>query len=250
MIMHFRLTLLLSLLAPPASFAQLTVMTSGGFAAAYRELLPAFEKQSGIAVTTRRGASQGSGPNTIPAQLRGGVAVDVVIMSREGLAGLVAEGRIVPGSARELAQSPLGVAVRAGAPKPDIRTVAAFQQMLLRAKSINVVSTTAVYMRETLLPRLGIAAEVAGKIKDTTVDEVAGGAVEVAIRPVSELVHVPGIDFVGPVPDEIQFVSVFSAAIVGGSKQTEAARQLIRFLTSEEATPAIRKSGMEPVKSR
>ena len=252
MSLPFPLTLVIGFvfLSPSASFAQLNVITSGGFAAAYQELLPAFEKQAGITVTTRRGASQGSGPNTIPAQLRGGVAADVVIMSREGLDALIAERRIVPGSAVDLARSPLGVGVRSGLPKPDIRTVDAFKQMLLRAQSLNIVSTSAVYMREKLLPRLGIADAVAGKIKDTSLAAVVGGEVEVAVRPVSELVNVPGLDFVGPVPDEIQFVSVFSAAMVAGSKQTEAAKQLIRFLSSAGALPAIRHNGMEPARSR
>ena len=229
----------------PAAFAQLNVMTSGGFAAPYEKLLPVFEKRSGIKVTTTRGASQGDGPTTIPAQLRRGVAADVVIMSKEGLKPLVAEGRIVAGSVVDLAQARLGVAVREGAPKPDIRTVEGFKRMLLRAKSINAVSTTGIYMTQTLFPKLGIAAEVAGKLNGSTVAAVASGEVEVAIRPVSEILNVPGVAFVGPVPDEIQFVSVFSAAIVAGSKQVEASRQLIKFLASEEARPAIRSSGME-----
>jgi molybdate transport system substrate-binding protein len=244
------LTLLIAavMLAPAVSFGQLNVITSGGFAAAYREIVPAFESRSGITVTTMRGASQGSGPTTIPAQLRRGAAADVVIMSKEGLSELIAEGRIVPGSAVDLAQSPLGVAVHSGAPKPDIGTVEAFRQMVLRAKSINLVSTTGLYMTERLFPKLGIPADVSAKIKGSTVAEIASGEVEIAIRPVSELVNVPGIDFVGPIPREIQYDSVFTAAIVAGSKQTEAAKRLIAFLASEDARATIRKSGMEPAR--
>src|ERR1700680_2151692 len=100
--------------APAPSFAQITVITSGGFSAAYREVLPEFEKASGIRVTTKSGASQGSGPNPIGAQLRRGVPADVVIMSREGLVELMAEGRIVAGTDLDLAQTPIGVSVRAG----------------------------------------------------------------------------------------------------------------------------------------
>jgi len=236
-------------LSPSALFGQLNVITSGGFAAAYQELIPAFETRSGISVKTTRGASQGDGPNTIPAQLRRGLAADIVIMSKEGLSELISGGKIVPGSAVDLAQARLGVGVRAGAPKPDISTVEGFKQMVLRAKFINIVSTTAIYMTEKLFPKLGITADIAGKIKGSTVGEVASGEVEITIRPVSEILTVPGVDFVGPVPAEIQFVSVFTAAIVAGSKHTEAAKQLITFLASEDAKPAIRKSGMQPARS-
>jgi molybdate transport system substrate-binding protein len=222
-------------------------MTSGGFAAAYQELIPEFEKTTGITVKTMRGASQGNSPSTIPAQLRRGVQADVVIMSKEGLNQLIVDGRIIQGSAVDLAQARLGVGIRAGAPKSDIKTVEAFKQMVIRAKSINIVSTTGVYMTERLFPKLGIAADVSGKINGSTVAEVASGAAEITIRPVSEIVNVPGIDFVGTVPDEIQFVSVFTAARVSGSKQTEAAKQLIAFLASGHAQAAIRKSGMEPL---
>jgi molybdate transport system substrate-binding protein len=249
---HARLPFLLTvaLLSSPASFGQLKVITSGGFAAAYNELVPAFEKSSGIAVSTKRFASQGGGPNTIPAQLRGGAAADVVIMSKEGLAQLVAEGRIMPASAVDLAQARLGVAVCAGTPKPDISTVEAFRRMLLRSKSINAVSTSGLYLTEKLLPKLGITAEVTGKLKGGTVADMASGEVEIAIRPVSELINVPGVDFAGPVPEEIQYVSTFSAAIVAGSKQMERGKRLIQFLASEAATAAIRGSGLEPVKPR
>src|SRR5271170_4088885 len=108
------------LVLPTASFAQLNVIMSGGFAAAYQEILPEFEKTTGITVTTARGPSQGNAPNTIGAQLRRGVPADVVIMSREGLDQLIAEGRIAAGTEVDLARTPLGMAVRAGAAKPDI----------------------------------------------------------------------------------------------------------------------------------
>ncbi len=106
---------LLTALAPVSAFAQLVVLHSGGFAGPYRELLPGFEKCSGVTVTSTLGASQGSGPNTIPALLRNGVDADVVILSTEGLEALAREGRIVAGSAVTLAQSPLGLR-RPGAP--------------------------------------------------------------------------------------------------------------------------------------
>jgi molybdate transport system substrate-binding protein len=239
--------------------AQLNVITSGGFAVPLQELQPEFEKATGIKVTVTRGASQGSGPDTIGAQLRRGVAADVVIMSREGLDDLIAAKRIVAGSDVNLGQTPLGMAVRAGAPKPDIRTVEAFKQTMLRAKSVTFPgSTTGIYMVKKLFPQLGIASEMAPKTTSTGVAAVAKGDAEIAVQPVSELLHVPGTEFVGTLPKEIQYVSVFSAAMVAGSNEAKAvpaaraleARKLLDFLTSEKAKAAIKASGMEPVKAR
>jgi molybdate transport system substrate-binding protein len=234
----------LALALPLISFAQLNVITSGGFAAVYQTVIPEFQKTAGIQIITSRGASQGIGPSTIGAQLRNGLAADVVIMSKEGLRELIADNRINPATVVDLAQSPLGVAVRAGAPKPDIHTVEAFKQMVLRAKSINFVSTTGLYLTEKLFPKLGI--DASGKVNGSNVTDIASGAVEIAIRPVSELINVPGVDFVGKVPDEIQFVSVFSAAILRKAQHPDDARRLIQYLSSDPVKTVIRKHGMEP----
>jgi molybdate transport system substrate-binding protein len=247
-----RLVCIIALLAvPAASFAQLNVIISGGFAAPYQDILPEFEKTTGITVATARGQSQGNGPNAIAAQLRRGAPADVVIMSKEGLDQLIAEGRIVAGTEVDLARTPLGVAVHAGASKPDISTVDAFKQSLLRAQSITFPdSTTGIYMVTTLFPKLGIAGEIAGKITHTGVAAVAKGDAEIAIQPVSEILHVPGTDFVGTIPAEIQYISVFSTALVAGAKESESAKRLIAFLASENARKAMRNSGMEPMTSR
>ena len=231
--------------------AQLNVITSGGFAAPLQELQPEFEKSAGIKLAVTRGASQGDGPDTIGAQLRRGFPADVVIMSREGLDDLIAEKRIVAGSDVNLGQTPLGMAVRAGASKPDISTVEAFKQTMLRAKSVTFPgSTTGIYMVKKLFPQLGIASEMAPKTTSTGVAAVAKGEAEIAVQPVSELLHVPGTEFVGTLPKEIQYVSVFSAAMVAGSKEPKAAKELLDFLTSDKAKAAIKASGMEPVKAR
>jgi molybdate transport system substrate-binding protein len=247
-----RLVFAIAALAFPAAlFGQLNVIISGGFAAAYQDALPEFEKTTGVTVHTTRGRSQGDGPDTIGAQLRRGVPADVVILSKEGLDELMAAGKIVAGTNLDLARTPLGVAVRAGAPKPDISTVDAFQRSLLHAKSITFPqSTTGIYMTDTLFPKLGIASELAGKIKHTGVAAVAKGDAEIAIQPVSELLHVPGSEFVGTIPMELQYVSVFSGAVVAGSKELASAKRLIAFLGSGSATQAIRNSGMEPLGSR
>ena len=236
---------------PTASFAQVKVIISGGFSAAYRELLPEFERTSGMTVTTSSGGSQGDGPNTIGAQLRRGVLADVVIMNKAGLGELMAEGRIISGTNVDLAQTSLGMAVRAGAPKPDISTVDAFKQTLLRAKSVTFdSSTTGIYLTTTLFPRLGIAEQMAEKSTTMGVAAVARGDAEIAVQPVSEILPVRGVDFVGTIPADVQYVAVFSAAVVAGSKETEASKRLIAFLASEGATAAIRKNGMEPSRPR
>ena len=235
---------------PAVALAQLNVVNSGGFAGPYRELLPAFERDSGLTVTSTQAASQGGGPNTIRALLQMGVPADVVIMSKEGLNELIADGRIDARTVVDLAQTPLGVAVRKGAPKPVINTVEDFKQVVLRAKSVNFVSTTGLYLTQKLFPALGIASEVSQKANGDNMASLANTEVDLVLRPVSEVISLPGFDFVGPVPGNIQFVSVFSAAVVTGSKQVAAAKQLIAFLSSEEARAAARRNGMDSVEAR
>ena len=227
------------------------VLISGGFTGAYEQLLPEFERTSGIKVTSRSGASQGVGPQTIAAQLARGVPADVVILSREGLGELMDANRIVAGTDMDLARVPLGVAVRAGTPKPDVSTVEAFKQLLLRAKTVAVPgSTSGIWLRIDLFPRLGIAEKIniRAKSRGTHATEmVAEGGADLAVMPVSEILHTAGVDFAGSLPPEIQFVQVFSAAVVAGSQEIEASKRLIEFFASARASETIRKSGMEPL---
>src|SRR6476661_8981532 len=128
-------------MAPLAASAQVKVLISGGFSGPYEQLLPEFERTTGIKVATGSGSSQGSGPQTIGAMLARGVATDVVILSREGLTGLIAANRIAAGTDADLAMTPLGLAVRAGAPKPDVSTVESFKQAVLKANLVAVPSS-------------------------------------------------------------------------------------------------------------
>ena len=166
-------------------------------------------------------------------------------MSREGLAELLAEGRIVIGSDVDLASVPLGVGVRAGTPRPDISKVNAFKQTLLRAKSIGIKSTSGLYLKNRVFPQLGIAGALADKLSDAEAAEVASGGVEMVVLPVSEILPVRGVDFVGTIPADLQFVQVFAAAVVKGAKNPEASKRLIDFLASEKATPTVEKDGDE-----
>ncbi len=235
-----------SLFLPAAASAQLNVLMSGGFSGAYEQLLPEFERTSGIKVTTGSGASQGAGPQTIAAQLARGVPANVVILSR-----LIAANRIVPGTDVDLARVPLGVAVRAGAPKPDVTTVEAFKQVLLKAKTVAVPgSTSGIWLVNDLFPRLGIADKVKAKVTPRGTDAtgmVAAGGADLAVMPVSEILHAAGVDFAGSIAPEIQFVQTFSAAVVVGSGEIESSKRLIEFLASARAFEAIRNSGMEPL---
>ncbi|MFH6786426.1 MULTISPECIES: substrate-binding domain-containing protein [Methylobacterium] len=207
--------------------ADLTVMISGGFALAYRAVLPDFGRATGLAVRTLSGASQGQGPRTIRHQLAHGARVDVVILSNEGLHELTEDGRIVAGSAVELATAPLAAAVRTGAARPAIGTVAALTRTLAQARRIVMPgSTSGLFIRDSVLPRLGLAGAARVTMLPRGTDSaaaLAAGEADLALGPVSELVDVPGIDVVGPLPDEVQLVQTFTAALVAGSGAVEPA---------------------------
>ena len=244
-----RLVLVLVVLTtcPSLAVAQVNVIISGGFNAAYRELLPEFQRTSGVTVTTTSGGSVGSGPNTIGAQVRRGVPADVIILAREGLSELITEGRTVPGTDVDLARSIIGVIVHAGAPKPDISTVEALKQTLLKAKSVAMSSSTSgVYLTTVLFPKLGIADQMKDKISTNGAAAVGKGEAELGLQQVSEVLVVPNVDFVGTIPESVQYVTIYSAAVVKGSSQIDASKRLIAFLSSERAMAVIKKSGMEP----
>jgi len=232
----------------------LNVLISGGFAGAYEKLLPDFTRASGIKVATGSGASQGTGPQTIAAQLARGVHADVVILSREGLNELIAANRIAAGTDVNLAQVPLGVAVRAGTTKPDVSTVEAFRQALLKAKTVAVpASTSGIWLMKELFPRLGIVDKIDVKVGPRGSDAagmVAAGTAALAVMPVSEIVYAPGVACAGSLAPEIQFVQIFSAAVVTGTTANDGARHLIAHLASAAASEAIRNSGMEPLSPR
>ena len=237
----------------PAS-AQLKVIISGGFSGAYEQLVPEFERASGVKVVTGSGASQGTGPQTIAAQLASGAAFDVVIMSREGLADLMSARRIAAGTDVDLARVPLGAAVKAGAQKPDVTTVEGFKRAVTSAKAVAVPgSTSGIWLKDELFPRLGIADQVNIRVTPRGSGApamVAAGEADLAVLPVSEILHAPGVDFVGNLPQEIQFDQTFSAAVVAASKDAVSAKRLIDFLASERAATVIRKTGMEPLSKR
>ena len=185
-------------------------------------------------------------------RLRGGETADVVILTREGLDGLAAQGTVVADSRVELVKSPIGIAVKAGAPKPDISSPDAVKRALLAAKSIAYSdSASGVYVSTEMFEKLGIADAVkdkARKIPATPVGEiVANGEAEIGFQQISELKPVAGIDIVGPLPDALQKITVFSAGIATVAREPEAGKALITFLASSAARDTLVNSGLEPI---
>ena len=239
-------------LAGTAQAADIHVMISGGFSAAYNALVPEFEKTTGNKVITAYGPSMGTTVNAIPVRLGRGEPADVLILVGYALDDLIKHGKAVPDSRVDLVNSRIGVAVKAGSPKPDISSADAVKHALLAAKSVAYSdSASGVYVSTEMFDKLGIAAEMkdkAKKIPATPVAEiVAKGEAELGLQQISELKPVHGIDIVGPLPDSLQKVTVFSAGIATGSKEPEAGKALIKFLASPAARETIINSGLEPI---
>jgi molybdate transport system substrate-binding protein len=238
--------------AAAASAAELKVMISSGYLAAYRALLPGFEAATGDKVETAIGPSMGETANAIPNRLARGEPADVVIMVGDAMKGLVESGVVRPGSRVDLARSLIGIVVRAGAPKPSINTVTALKEALLAAKSIAYSdSASGVYVSTTLFERLGVAEAMKGKARMIPAEPVAAvvarGDAEIGFQQISELLPIAGADFVGPLPREVQRETIYSAGATVGAKEPYAAKALIDYLSSSAAFTAVRSSGLEPI---
>jgi len=243
------------LVAAPARADEIHVMVSGGFTAAYRVLVAEWEKATGHTVATVYGASMGDTPTSIPNRLARGEPADIVILARTALDRLADAGTVVVDSRTDLVRSRIGMAVKAGAKRPDISTEARFRQVLLDARSIAYSdSASGVYISTELFKKLGIAGQVAGKstmIPGTPVGEhVAAGAAEIGFQQMSELLPVAGITVVGPIPDSVQLVTTFSAGVATTARAPATARQLIAYLSSTSAHKVIRAAGLDPVAAR
>jgi len=247
------------LMANTASAADVHVMVSAGFYGVYSELGPAFERASGHHLITTRGPSMGDSPEAIPNRLARGEIADVVILDGGVVGELGRKGLVRADSKVELARSLIGMVVRAGAAKPDIGSVEALRSTLLAAKSIAYSdSGSGTFLSTTLFPKLGIADELAGKTRkvrgppsgEPVAAVVGRGEAEIGFQQVSELIHVPGITFVGTIPAEVQPMTFFAGALTSTARQPEAASALIRFLASPEAAPSISKLGLMPLSER
>jgi molybdate transport system substrate-binding protein len=239
-------------LAGSAGAAEVRVMISGGLTAAYKELVPEFERATGNKVLTAYGPSMGTTVNAIPVRLERGEPADVLIMVGYALGDLVNKGKVVADSRVDLVTSPIGMAVRAGAPKPDISSSDALKRALLAAKSVAYSdSASGVYISTEMFPKLGIADAMKDKARAIPAEPVGGvvarGDAELGFQQISELKPVAGIEIVGQLPADVQKITVFSAGIASVSKEPEAGKALIKFLASPTARDAIIKSGMEPI---
>jgi molybdate transport system substrate-binding protein len=230
--------------------AEIVVMTSGTFTAAHLELAPQFERSAMTKVSTAT-TSMGVGADSIPSRLKRGDAADVVIVNADALEDLVTQRLVIANSRIDLARSRIGMAVRAGARRPDISSLQALTRALLDAKSIALSSSVSGdYFTKELFPRLGIAGQLAAKTRRSGNERVgamiARGEAEVGFQQMSELLPVKGIDVVGPLPPEAQRVTVFAAGVAAHSTHPDAARAYIRYLASPAASAAVARTGLEP----
>ena len=243
------------LMAGTASAADVEVMISAGFFRVYSELGPGFERASGNRLITTRGPSMGDSPEAIPARLARGESADVAIMDGGAAEELAKKGMLRADSKTELARSLIGMVVRAGTAKPDIGSVEAFRSTLLAAKSIAYSdSGSGTYLSTKLFPKLGIADQIAGKSRkvrgppsgEPVAAVVARGEADIGFQQVSELIHVPGVTFVGTLPPDLQPAITFAGALTRAVRQPEASMALLRFLTAPAATPVLLKNGLAP----
>lgn len=229
-----------------ADAAEIKVLAANAIKEAFLDLVPAFEKSSGHKVTTIW-----SGTESAAKRISGGEVVDLVIIAAPSIDKLILEGKLVAGSRADFAKSGVGIAVRAGLPKPDISSSDAVRKAVLAAKSVAYSSgPSGIYIAD-LFKKMGIADQIKDKVKQSApgvqVGELlARGETDLGFQQVSELLHVKGIAYLGPLPADIQNITVYSAGLHTAAPAPEAAKALVIFLTAPEAGPTIRKTGMEP----
>jgi len=237
-----------------ATAIEFRVMTSGAFTAAHLALIPQLELLTKTRIVTAS-TSIGTGETSIPNRLKRGEVVDIVIVAEGVLRQFIEEGLVLAEGHAILARSSIAMAVRAGAPKPDIRSVDALRSTLLQAGSIGYsASESGKYLTTELLQRLGIADQVLGKCRLVGGGErvgavVARGELEIGFQQLSELLPVQGIAHITPLPPEVQKVSSFAAGVAASSPDKALARAAIEFLASPEAAKAITNSGLEPMEN-
>jgi molybdate transport system substrate-binding protein len=234
------------LLPGVAGAVEIKVVSTQAPEEAYRELVPQFEKASGHKVTTVF-----TGTLDLQKRIAAGESYDLIIMAGPAIDDYIKSGKVVPGSRVNIAKSGVGVGVRAGAPKPDIGTTEAFKKALLAAKSIGYSTGPSGVYVTGLFQRLGITDQIKGKLKQTPTgifvgSLVASGEAEIGVQQVSEMSHYPGVDYVGPLPADIQEITVFASGIQVGAKESDAAKAWVKFLTAPAAAPAFKARGLEP----
>jgi molybdate transport system substrate-binding protein len=231
-----------------AQAAELKLLTTGAFKQVVLALVPDFERQTGNKVTVINDTAGG-----VKARVEKGEEFDVAVATPKILEELAVEGKIIKGSEAKLANVGVGVAVKEGAPKPDISTVDAFKQALLNAKSVAYIDpksggSSGIYV-DKLIEKLGIANQVRAKAKlkqgGYVAEYIADGSAELGIHQISEIVPVKGVTLVGPLPKEIQNVTTYAAGMVANSANKDAAAALIRTLSGPAAAQVLQSKGMD-----
>ena len=240
----------LMLFANCSNAAEINAMVTGALTGAFRQLVPQFESESGHKVDIAWGPSSGTSKDALPVRVQSGEPVDILIMISPSLDGLVKKGVFTAASKVDVAVSGVGVGIRAGDAKPDVSSADALKAALLNAGSIGYSEgASGVYVSTELLKRLGIAEQVKDKLRKITGElvgeAIARGEVEIGIQQISELRAVHGVDYVGPLPGDLQKSSVISAAVSSQAKEPKAADAFAKFLTSPAAVDAIVNSGLE-----
>ena len=235
-----------ALLCGIASAAEIKVLSTQATEQSYRELVPQFEKATGHKVTTIF-----TGTLDADKRVLAGEPFDLLIMSQSSIDQHMKGGKVVQGSRVDLARSGVAVGVKAGARKPDISSVDALKRTILNAKSIGYSTGPSGNYIITLFERLNVLDAVKPKMKQTATGVfvgsiIASGEVEIGFQQVSELSQYEGVDYVGPLPAEVQNYTTFSSGILSNAKEVEAARALVRYITSPQAGAVYRKRGMEP----
>lgn len=222
------------------------MLSTLGLMGAMRRLSSAFEAETGIHVDADFAPTL-----ALLKRLRDGEAADLVILTREGLDDVIAEWRVLAGSAADLARSYVGIAVRAGQAHPDIGSEAMLRKALLAARSVaySRLGASGVYFAQ-LIVRMGIAAEINARAtiveQGFTAERLVSGEADLAVQQISELKQVAGIEVVGPIPHDLQTPVVFSAGRMANAMHADAADRLLRHLASPEVAPVLRQSGLEP----
>ena len=236
----------LLLLAGAAHSAEIKVLSTQATEDAYKELVPQFEQATGHKVTTVFTGTLGANK-----RLADGESYDMLIMSSGSIDEYLKSGKLAAGSRVDLAKSGVGIGVKASARKPDISSVEALKQTMLSALSIGYSTGPSGIYIVSLFEKLGIADQVKGKLKQTPTGMLVGtliasGEAEIGVQQVSELSHFPGVDYVGPLPEAVQRYTTFASGIVADTKESEAAKALVKFITAPAAAQAYKKRGMEP----
>lgn len=241
----------LGLAGPPAGAAEVEVLTAGAFKQVVLALAPNYERQTGNKVVIDNGTT-----GQLKARINGGEAFDVVVITPAVVDEMIKSGKVAAGSAVKLAGVGIGVVMKEGAPKPDISTVEAFKQALLKAKTVAYIDpasggSSGIYI-DKLLEKLGIADQIRPKARlkkgGHVADLIVSGEAELGIHQISEIVPVKGAALVGPLPPEIQNTTIYAAGMSASAKNKDAAKELIEYLSGPDAAAVLKSEGMDPVK--